>query len=258
MHVAAATIGIDSPTGAALVSLSAIVGPAVVAEGETPAAAVQIVMLVFTAAALASGALLYCIGVFRRERTAGSSPISSSADFSQLPGWLLAVGSIRMATGIAPALEPAGLAWTWISTIKLATCLLLVPKKRTTRVHRCYSIERKAPPARADALSRRLAQSRPFPPPSGEYRFDVLMTPSAQKTSPPECQGGSVPHVDDLDGKCRRSLTPVKESLSSHTIIGAKGDRVFFGKFDARWWPSWRSQCLTTIVTPIRRRRICR
>ena len=114
MHVAAATIGIDSPTGAALVSLSAIVGPAVVAEGETPAAAVQIVMLVFTAAALASGALLYCIGVFRRERTAGSSPISSSADFSQLPGWLLAVGSIRMATGIAPALEPAGLAWTWI------------------------------------------------------------------------------------------------------------------------------------------------
>lgn len=110
------TIGIDSPTGAALVLLSAIIAPAVVAAGETPDAAVQVVMLVFTAATLVSGALFYCVGVFRWGTYCRFVPYFVVGGFLAATGWLLVVGGIRMATGIAPALEPAGPPWTWIST----------------------------------------------------------------------------------------------------------------------------------------------
>ncbi len=117
------TVGIDSPTGAALVLLSAIIAPAVVAAGETPAAAVQIVMLVFTAATLVSGALLYCVGVFRWGTYCRFVPYFVVGGFLAATGWLLVVGGIRMATGIEPALEPAGPAWTWISTMKLGAAV---------------------------------------------------------------------------------------------------------------------------------------
>jgi SulP family sulfate permease len=117
------TIGIDSPTGAALVWLSAIIAPAVVAAGETPAGAVQIVMLVFTAATLVSGALLYCVGVFRWGTYCRFVPYFVVGGFLAATGWLLVVGGIRMATGIEPALEPAGPAWTWISTMKLGAAV---------------------------------------------------------------------------------------------------------------------------------------
>ena len=117
------TIGIDSPTGAALVLLSAIIAPAVVAAGETPDAAVHIVMLVFTAATLVSGALLYCIGAFRWGTYCRFVPYFVVGGFLAATGWLLVAGGIRMATGIAPALEPAGPPWTWISTMKLAAAV---------------------------------------------------------------------------------------------------------------------------------------
>jgi SulP family sulfate permease len=117
------TVGIDSPTGAVLVLLSAIIAPAVVAAGETPDAAVQIVMLVFTAATLVSGALLYCVGVFRWGTYCRFVPYFVVGGFLAATGWLLVVGGIRIATGLAPALEPAGPPWTWISTIKLGAAV---------------------------------------------------------------------------------------------------------------------------------------
>lgn len=55
--------GIDSPTGAVLVLLSASAGSNVSTAGSTPAVAVQTVMLVFTGATLMSGILLYVVGI---------------------------------------------------------------------------------------------------------------------------------------------------------------------------------------------------
>jgi MFS superfamily sulfate permease-like transporter len=57
--------GIDSPTGAVLVLLGASAGSDIPAAGGSPAIAVQTVMLIFTAATVMSGALLYGLGVCR-------------------------------------------------------------------------------------------------------------------------------------------------------------------------------------------------
>src|ERR1043166_10268227 len=56
---------IDSPTGAVLILLSALTASGVRAAGGSPETAVESVMLVFTAATLLSGALLYGLGAFR-------------------------------------------------------------------------------------------------------------------------------------------------------------------------------------------------
>ena len=57
--------GIDSPTGAVLVLLSTTAGSQVLAAGGSPGAAVQTVMLIFTAATVISGTMLYGFGVCR-------------------------------------------------------------------------------------------------------------------------------------------------------------------------------------------------
>jgi MFS superfamily sulfate permease-like transporter len=57
--------GIDSPTGAVLVLLGVSAGSDILAAGGSPAIAVQTVVLIFTAATLMSGALLYGLGVCR-------------------------------------------------------------------------------------------------------------------------------------------------------------------------------------------------
>jgi SulP family sulfate permease len=57
--------GIDSPTGAVLMLLSASAGSGVLAAGGSPQTAVQNVMLIFTAATVISGALLYGLGAGR-------------------------------------------------------------------------------------------------------------------------------------------------------------------------------------------------
>jgi len=117
------TVGIDSPTGAVLVLLSAITASSVLAEGGTPNAAVETVMLVFTAATFVSGALLYCIGTFRWGSYCRFVPYFVVGGFLAATGWFLIVGGIRMATGIKLSLEPAGPAWTWIATIKLGAAV---------------------------------------------------------------------------------------------------------------------------------------
>jgi len=117
------TVGIDSPTGAVLVLLSAITGSSVVAAGGTPDAAIQIVMLVFTAATLVSGALLYCVGVFRWGSYCRFVPYFVVGGFLAATGWFLIVGGIRMATGFRLTHTPGGLPWTMVSTIKLGAAM---------------------------------------------------------------------------------------------------------------------------------------
>ncbi|HJU21979.1 MAG TPA: SulP family inorganic anion transporter [Casimicrobiaceae bacterium] len=113
------SVGIDSPTGAVLVLLSAITASSVVAAGETPDVAVQTVMLIFTAATVVSGALLYCMGIFRWGSYCRFVPYFVVGGFLAATGWLLIVGGIRMATGFTLSVESVAWPWTMVSIAKL-------------------------------------------------------------------------------------------------------------------------------------------
>ncbi|HLX28010.1 MAG TPA: SulP family inorganic anion transporter [Casimicrobiaceae bacterium] len=117
------SVGIDSPTGAVLVLLSAITASSVVAAGETPDVAVQTVMLVFTAATVVSGGLLYCIGILRWGSYCRFVPYFVVGGFLAATGWFLVAGGIRMATGFTLSLEPTGQSWTMVSTAKLGAAV---------------------------------------------------------------------------------------------------------------------------------------
>ena len=58
---------IDSPTGTVLVLLSATAGSAVIATGAGAHAAVETVMLIFTAATVTVGAVLYLLGLLAHD-----------------------------------------------------------------------------------------------------------------------------------------------------------------------------------------------
>ena len=121
--------GIDSPTGAVLVVLSAMAGPELIAAGSSTQTAVQIVMLLFTAATIISGALLYGLGALRWGAYFRFVPSCVVGGFLGATGWFLIAGAIRMIAGQS-ALTPGTLAehWTLIDTAKLAStiCVLLV------------------------------------------------------------------------------------------------------------------------------------
>jgi SulP family sulfate permease len=103
--------GIDSPTGAVLVLLSASTGGAVLRAGGSPQAAVQTVMLVFSAATVLTGALLYGLGARRLGSWFRFVPYFVVAGFLGATGWLLAAGGLRVTTG--HELTLAGLAAPW-------------------------------------------------------------------------------------------------------------------------------------------------
>jgi len=84
--------GIDSPTGAVLVLLSAATGAGVVAAGGSPQTAVQTVMLVFTAATFMSGALLYGLGACRWGSYFRFVPYFVVGGFLAATGWFLIAG----------------------------------------------------------------------------------------------------------------------------------------------------------------------
>jgi sulfate permease, SulP family len=115
--------GIDSPTGAVLVMLSAVTGPPVLAAGGSPAAAVETVMLVFTIATIVSSALLYGLGVLRWASYLRFVPYFVVAGFLVATGWFLVAGGVRMSVG--RTLSIAGLAdgWTWVDAGKLASAV---------------------------------------------------------------------------------------------------------------------------------------
>lgn len=117
--------GIDSPTGAVLVLLSALTASGVRAAGGSPDTAIQSVMLVFTAATLLSGALLYGLGAFRWGSYFRFVPYPVVGGFLAATGYFLIVGAIRMATGRPVSL--AGLAdWTAADAAKLAGAVVVL------------------------------------------------------------------------------------------------------------------------------------
>ena len=115
--------GIDSPTGAVLVLLSATTGPAVLAMTQSAAIAIQTVMLVFTAATVVSGALLFGIGAFRLGSYCRFIPYFVVGGFLAATGWLLIVGGVRMATGITVSLASTSSGWTTTATAQLGAAL---------------------------------------------------------------------------------------------------------------------------------------
>jgi len=112
--------GIDSPTGAVLVQLSVAAGSGVMASGGSPHAAIETVMLIFTAATFLSGALLFGLGVCRWGSYFRFVPYFVVGGFLAATGWFLIAGGVRMAVGRTLALNSLGSTWTVISTVKLA------------------------------------------------------------------------------------------------------------------------------------------
>ena len=115
--------GIDSPTGAVLVLLSATVGSRVVAAGGNPQTAVQTVMLIFTAATVMSGGLLYGLGACRWGTYFRFMPYFVVGGFLAATGCLLILGAVRMTTGwtLGPNIQATN--WTVIETAKLASAV---------------------------------------------------------------------------------------------------------------------------------------
>src|SRR5262245_44884138 len=115
--------GIDSPTAAVLVVLSALAGPSVVAAGGTPQAAVQTVMLIFAAGTLMSGAFFYGLGACRWGSYLRFVPYFVAGGFLAATGCLLIAGAIRMTTG-RPVTPTSLIAhWAMADIVRLATAV---------------------------------------------------------------------------------------------------------------------------------------
>jgi SulP family sulfate permease len=117
------TVGIDSPTGTVLVLLSAAAASGVVAAGGSPQAAVQTVMLIFTAATLMSGALLYALGAFRLGSYFRFVPSCVVGGFLAATGCFLVAGGVRMTSGRTFHLSTLAAHWTTAEIAKLGSAI---------------------------------------------------------------------------------------------------------------------------------------
>jgi len=118
--------GIDSPTGAVLVLLSAATGSSVVAAGGSAQVAVQTVMLVFTAATVMMGALLYGLGALRWGSYFRFVPYFVVGGFLSATGWFLIVGAIRMTIGRSISFGNFAATWTSIDVAKLGSAVAIL------------------------------------------------------------------------------------------------------------------------------------
>ncbi len=118
--------GIDSPTGAVLVLLSASAGADVLAAGGTPHSAVQTVMLLFTAATVLSGALLYGLGKAKWGAYFRFVPYFVVGGFMAATGWFLIAGGVRMTSGRALSLTGITATWTLLQGTRLAAAAAVV------------------------------------------------------------------------------------------------------------------------------------
>ena len=116
--------GIDSPTGAVLVLLSATTGSAVMAAGGSAQTAVETIMLIFTAATFMSGALLYGLGARRWGSYFRFVPSCVVGGFLAATGFLLIAGGVRMTTG-RTLITFSSLAadWSVVQIAKLASAV---------------------------------------------------------------------------------------------------------------------------------------
>ncbi len=117
--------GIDSPTGAVLVLLSATAGSSILAGGGTPESAIQSVMLIFTAATFLTGLLLYVLGRFKLGTYFRFVPYFVVGGFLAATGCFLIAGGIRMAAG-QTALRDVATNWTPTEAAKLGSSLLVL------------------------------------------------------------------------------------------------------------------------------------
>ena len=115
--------GIDSPTGTVLVLLSAAAASGVVASGGTPQTAVQTVMLIFTAATVMSGALLYGLGVLRLGSYFRFVPSCVVGGFLAATGCFLIAGGIRMTSGRTFHFSTLVAHWTTTEIAKLGSAV---------------------------------------------------------------------------------------------------------------------------------------
>lgn len=125
--------GIDSPTGAVLVLLSATVSGVVIPAGGTPADAIQTTMVLFTAATLLSGLTLYLFGALRWGEYFRFVPYSVVAGFLAATGLFLFLGGARIAIGRSLTANPFT-QWTLIDAAKIgagiAALLILLAVRR--------------------------------------------------------------------------------------------------------------------------------
>ncbi len=115
--------GIDSPTGAVLVLLSLAAGSNVMAAGGSPQAAVETVMLIFTAATFLTGALLFGLGACRWGSYFRFVPSFVNGGFLGATGVLLIAGGVRMTTGQTLTLSSLGPSWPMMANPKLAAAV---------------------------------------------------------------------------------------------------------------------------------------
>jgi SulP family sulfate permease len=128
------TTVIDSPTGAALILLSALTASGVRAAGGSPEAAIQSVMLVFTTATLLSGAVLYGLGACKWGSYFRFVPYPVVGGFLAATGCFLIAGAVRMTAG-PTALTLAGLAsWTAADAAGLAGAVLVLAAMAASRL----------------------------------------------------------------------------------------------------------------------------
>lgn len=104
--------GIDSPTGTVLVLLSAAAGGRILAAGGSPELAIQHVMLIFTAATVLSGMLLYALGRCRWGSYFRFVPYPVIGGFLAATGWFLIAGGLRMSLGRPLSFSVTELSWS--------------------------------------------------------------------------------------------------------------------------------------------------
>jgi SulP family sulfate permease len=114
--------GIDSPTGAVLVLLSAAAGADVVATGDTAELAIQTVMLIFTAATVLTGGLLLGLGALGWGVYFRFVPYFVVGGFLAATGVFLIVGGVRMTAGTQD-LSSLAEKWNGEETAKLACAI---------------------------------------------------------------------------------------------------------------------------------------
>lgn len=115
--------GIDSPTGAVLVLLSTTVGFAILSAGGSAQTAVQTVMMIFSAATLVCGVVLYGLGALQWAKYFRFVPYFVVGGFLAVTGWFLVAGGIRMTTGRSLQLSSLGGGWTAVDIAKLASAI---------------------------------------------------------------------------------------------------------------------------------------
>jgi SulP family sulfate permease len=126
--------GMDSPTVAVLAVLSTIIGSQILAAGATEESAVQSLMLIFSAATLMSGVLLFVVGARRLGAYLRFVPYCVVAGFLAAAGFLLVAGGVRLVTGRAHHVATLFTDWNQEELLKLgsavASLLVLLATRR--------------------------------------------------------------------------------------------------------------------------------